>query len=174
LAWISGPSRLGLVRVQVCSSSSSSSSPPSEPLPFGDKEYEPWKRKEFIRRYGYKPKYFTEGLLPRVKGDTKPLRSVPYKDPPTEWSRDKALFGQNDYIDILGDGSLHPVQLLRKVPSWLRGFRGNEMQMLQRKRMAYIHWKKTSPERFNHIEKRIDYLYKYLNYRHRPPKHAKY
>uniref|UniRef100_A0A183EBQ5 Large ribosomal subunit protein mL51 n=1 Tax=Gongylonema pulchrum TaxID=637853 RepID=A0A183EBQ5_9BILA len=34
------------------------------------------------------------------------------------------LFGENDYTDLLGDGSLHPAQLQYHVPAWLRGFPG--------------------------------------------------
>jgi hypothetical protein len=33
--------------------------------------------------------------------------------------------------DILGDGNVRPVDLMRG-PSWLRGFRGNEMQRIIR------------------------------------------
>jgi len=48
--------------------------------------------------------------------------SLKFKD---HWTESNARFGENDYIDILGDGSLHPSQLLYHVPRWLRGFPGN-------------------------------------------------
>ncbi|KAF0294683.1 39S ribosomal protein L51, mitochondrial [Amphibalanus amphitrite] len=67
--------------------------------------------------------------------------------------------------DILGNGSLHPVQLMYKVPPWLRGFRGNEYQMLLRKRRALgplleDHY----PTKSFNLQKRIRYLYRFLNH----------
>lgn len=53
----------------------------------------------------------------------------------------QARFGQNDYIDLLGDGSVHPAQLLSHVPAWLRGFPGqhkaNELVKLIHYRNLY-------------------------------------
>ena len=67
--------------------------------------------------------------------------------------------------DILGNGALHPVQLMYTVPPWLRGFRGNEYQMLLRKRRALgplleDHY----PTKHYNMQKRIKYLYRFLNH----------
>ena len=109
------------------------------------------------------------GLLPRLKGDVGPLRTVPNDKKPDPWRPQDALFGQNDYIDILGDGSVSVTQLMTSTPYWLKNFRGNEMQMLIRKRAAYRYWQWCRPKKWNQLNLRIDRLYRKLNYKSPPP-----
>lgn len=111
------------------------------------------------------------GLLPRLKEEgveTLP-RFIPFPKPSTLWTKKDALHGQNDYIDLLGDGTIHPIDTHYTTPYWMKGFSGNEMQMLVRKRIVYRHWKYTRPQKWEHLNKRIDYLYKTLNFRSPPP-----
>ncbi len=55
---------------------------------------------------------------------------MPAYQPSKTWTERKALFGQNDYIDILGDQEgVTPIQFQTQVPQWLRGFQGNEYQV---------------------------------------------
>jgi large subunit ribosomal protein L51 len=106
--------------------------------------------------------------LPRVsedKFDEKlplPLPKHAFKD---SWSEERATFGQNDYIDILGDGTVHPVDLI-KGPSWLVGFKGNEMQrILRRLKFEGDHIRMNNPEKYASIRRRIKYLYWRYNFK---------
>lgn len=115
---------------------------------------------EYFRRYGYKyNKHYTGGLLPRPdpKINDEPLIMPEYRMS-DNWSFKKATFGQNDYIDILGDSSVKPVDLIRG-PDWLIGFKGNELQRINRQmRFHSGELKAKNPKKFHDLNKRIKYL----------------
>ncbi|KAG8189033.1 hypothetical protein JTE90_025473 [Oedothorax gibbosus] len=127
----------------------------------------PWKR-PYLRRFGYDdPFHKRPDTLPRIKEDNKyakvGMKRLSKFKPDNEWTEKKKYFGQNDYIDILGDGSIHPVKILTNIPPWLRGFKGNEFQMLLLKQRHYYFWRWSQPTKWKWINKRIMFLYRFLN-----------
>jgi hypothetical protein len=66
---------------------------------------------------------------------------------------------------ILGDGIIHPVDLI-KGPSWLVGFKGNEMQrILRRLKFEGDHIRMNIPEKYASICRRIKYFYWRYNFK---------
>nr|XP_054768157.1 39S ribosomal protein L51, mitochondrial-like [Lytechinus pictus] len=87
-----------------------------------------------------------------------PAPKKPEKD---FWSEKRALFGENDYKDILGDGTYSLRKNVKVGPWWMRGWRGNELQMLIRKRKLVGY--QSGPESRHNMNKRIKYLFKFMN-----------
>uniref|UniRef100_A0A915E8P3 Large ribosomal subunit protein mL51 n=1 Tax=Ditylenchus dipsaci TaxID=166011 RepID=A0A915E8P3_9BILA len=130
------------------------------------------KKMHKVHDMGYYYRYHRRGVdsLPRIPDCREPLYKPKYKvrEP---WSETQAHFGANDYIDLLGDrkSKIHPAQLQYHVPMWLRGFpgqhRANELVKLVHYRNMYkSKLERSSPHRWFHLNKRINYLLTYHNY----------
>ncbi|XP_038062300.1 39S ribosomal protein L51, mitochondrial-like [Patiria miniata] len=90
--------------------------------------------------------------------------SVPNKPKKDRWDEKHALFGENDYKDILGDGSYLLKNNVKHGPLWLRGWKGNELQRLIRKNK--VMGDDMGPTERYAMLKRMKYLHKRMNRNH--------
>jgi len=68
-------------------------------------------------------------------------------------------------IDILGDGTVHPWQLIR-APMWLKGYRGNELQRTARQlKMQGRFLREMLPSKYHKLTKNLFYQFKKMNRR---------
>ncbi|KAM3677671.1 large ribosomal subunit protein mL51 [Ammospiza nelsoni] len=97
-----------------------------------------------------------------LAGLTRPIRikEPPKRKPVDRWTKKRALFGVYDNVGILGGFQIHPKNLIMG-PTWLRGWRGNELQRcLRKKRMV---GDRMFAEDYHKLNKRIRYLYRRFN-----------
>ncbi|XP_039337857.1 39S ribosomal protein L51, mitochondrial-like [Mauremys reevesii] len=83
------------------------------------------------------------------------------------WTEKRALFGVSFLcpapftpLGILGDFQVHPKDLIIG-PSWLRGWRGNELQRCIRKKQIVGH--RMFDQDYKNLNKRIRFLYRRFN-----------
>lgn len=128
-------------------------------------------RGEKIIRYGYEAHHHTNGLLPRLKIKERRLGTIPYTTKENLWSSRLRRQGENDFVKILGDEEIEQHELLTHVPDWLRGYKGmgKEYSVLMRKRKEFDYWRYSKPLKWQHLEKRISFLYKMINNKYKPP-----
>ncbi|XP_068616405.1 large ribosomal subunit protein mL51 [Brachionichthys hirsutus] len=88
------------------------------------------------------------------------MHAIPQLKKVDRWTEKRSMYGVYDNIGILGDFKIHPKDLIL-APCWLKGFKGNELQRLIRKKKM-VGDRMMTLERHN-LEKNIRFLYKRLN-----------
>ncbi|CAN9513721.1 unnamed protein product [Ophioblennius macclurei] len=88
------------------------------------------------------------------------MHAIPALKVVDRWTEKRSMFGVYDNIGILGDFKAHPKDLI-VGPCWVRGFRGNELQRMIRKKKMVGDRMMTDDK--HNLEKRIRFLYKRLN-----------
>ena len=75
----------------------------------------------------------------------------------------RSLFGQNDYIDILGSDELHPTDIMYHVPKYLRGQhrrkRHVQVAIERRKALEHTGFPKAYPKTWEDWNKQVKKSY---------------
>ncbi|KAA3680632.1 uncharacterized protein DEA37_0004559 [Paragonimus westermani] len=108
----------------------------------------------------YNPRLYEGGLLPRLEHTDEPVRLPEYR-PRDKWAPHRAHFGQNDYIDLLGDGDLGPRDFYTGPP-WILGARNEFQRVCARVNNPAIvaYMEEFEPSRLKLEQKNQRYLYK--------------
>uniref|UniRef100_A0A4W5PZQ1 Large ribosomal subunit protein mL51 n=1 Tax=Hucho hucho TaxID=62062 RepID=A0A4W5PZQ1_9TELE len=88
------------------------------------------------------------------------MNAIPELKKVDRWTEKRSMFGVYDNIGILGDFKAHPKDLI-VGPVWVKGFRGNELQRLTRKKRMVGDRMMTQDK--HDMEKRIRFLYRHFN-----------
>ncbi|CAH8481535.1 unnamed protein product [Schistosoma turkestanicum] len=113
----------------------------------------------------YNPRMYGGGLLPRLT-ETDQQVVLPEHKPRDFWSPHRAYFGQNDYIDILGDGKINPRDFYTGPP-WALGVRNEYQRVCSRlNNPAIVAWmEEFEPSKLTAEYKLQRYLFKKVNKR---------
>jgi len=119
-------------------------------------------------RFGYKDKVKQTGALPRLSEDAPKLENQVIYEPEAQFAPCRALAGQNDYIDILGEDpdALKPHEVHYHMPKYLRGVSGHEndyQQALKLKaHMVNTAVPEVKPKDWDFLYNRVNRRYKEL------------
>ncbi|KAG7271570.1 hypothetical protein CRUP_027844 [Coryphaenoides rupestris] len=95
------------------------------------------------------------GMCHRVR-----MHGIPELKTVDRWTEKRSMFGVYDNIGILGDFKAHPRDMI-VGPCWLKGFQGNELQRLIRKKKM-VGSRMMTQDKHN-MDKRIGFLYRRFN-----------
>ncbi|KAM3872893.1 large ribosomal subunit protein mL51 [Diretmus argenteus] len=100
-------------------------------------------------------RHISTGMCCRIR-----MHAIPELKKVDRWTEKRSMFGVYHNIGILGDFKAHPRDLI-VAPCWLKGFQGNELQRLIRKKKM-VGNRMMTLDRHN-MEKRIKFLYRRFN-----------
>ncbi|XP_062394479.1 large ribosomal subunit protein mL51 [Sardina pilchardus] len=100
-------------------------------------------------------RHFSTSICTRIR-----MHSIPEPKVVDRWTEKRSMFGVYDNIGILGDFKVHPKSIV-KAPVWLKGFSGNELERLIRKKKM-VGDRMMMDDRHS-LDKRIRYLYRRFN-----------
>jgi len=119
-------------------------------------------------RFGYKDKVKQTGALPRLSEDSEKIEHQRIFEPEAEFAPCRALSGQNDYIDILGENpdALKPHEVHYHMPKYLRGLSAHDNDYQQglklKAHMANTAVPEVKPKDWDFLHKRVERRYKEL------------
>lgn len=135
-----------------------------------------------IAKYGYDDKTKMSGALPRIAEDEE--KRWDHREvftPENPWAQKRALFGQNDYIDILGEDpdAFRPSEVNYEQPEWLREVTVNatpyQRLLMQKKLLEETEYPTTQPKSWKelnamihrmHLKVKKEYdQYRFANYK---------
>jgi len=119
-------------------------------------------KRQHIAKYGYKDQVKRSGALPRISEDEERWDARRVFTPENPWAQKRALFGQNDYIDILGEDpdALRPSEVNYEQPEWLREvphqMHPYQRLLMKKKLLEETDYPTTHPKTWDELNKMID------------------
>merc|ERR1719268_365322 len=120
-----------------------------------------------IAKYGYDDKTKMSGALPRIAEDEE--KRWDHREvftPENPWAQKRALFGQNDYIDILGEDpdAFRPSEVNYEQPEWLREVHerqtGYQRLLMKKKLLEETDYPETNPKSWEELKDILKRLYR--------------
>jgi len=116
------------------------------------------KEERQIFRWGYEDRVKQSGALPRISNDSERWDHREVYAPENPWAQKRALFGQNDYIDILGEDpdAFRPSEVNYEQPEWLREVNekqtGYQRLLMKKKLLEETDYPETNPKSWEELK----------------------